>query len=67
MTLTQYICGNIIIHYRIISSTANSGWNNYYRRAGQRADPLQLESDHDYLIVGEFKDGGGGDYFQVCM
>ena len=51
---------------RIISTRRVSGWNNYYSRSDeQRASPLQLTSDQDYLMVGEFKESGGGDYLQV--
>ena len=51
---------------RIISNLYASGWGSYYRYPHQRADQVEeLQVSEDYMLVAEFKEGGGGDYIQV--
>lgn len=52
---------------RIITSSRASGWNNYYQRPEQKADLLHLERGEDYLLIAEYKEGGGYDYLQVSI
>ena len=35
------------------------------RFSEQRSDVFNLTEGEDYLLVGEFKEGGGGDHIQV--
>ena len=49
----------------ILSNPYPSGFNNFYRRSEQRAETLMLDEAEDYLLVAEFKEGGGDDYMQV--
>ena len=37
------------------------------RYSEQRSDVFNLTEEEDYLLVGEFKDAGGGDHLQVGM
>lgn len=54
-----------IYHFSIIGNPFPSGFNNFYRRSEQRAETLLLDEAEDYLLVAEFKEGGGNDYMQV--
>ena len=50
---------------RIAHNPYVSGWNNFVRFSEQRSDVFNLTEEEDYLLVGEFKEGGGGDHIQV--
>ena len=60
--LSRFICH---CFYRIISSPRATGFNNFFNNNNQKSVTLNLEEGEDYLLVGEFKEGGGQDYLRV--
>ena len=50
---------------RIAHNPYYSGWNNFVKFSEQRSDVFNLTEGEDYLLVGEFQEGGGEDYIQV--
>jgi len=50
---------------RIVDSTGVTGFENYGRYDNQRSEVKHLDHEESYLLVGEFKEGSGLDYFTV--
>ena len=48
-----------------IVSTTTTAYENYYYRPEQRSSKMALSSDSDYLLIAEYKEGGGADFIQV--
>ena len=65
MIVVAFIFSSNCPLFRIASNPYSSGWNNFARNLGQRSEVLNLTEGEDYLLVGELKEAGGGDYMQV--
>lgn len=65
MVLVGFIYSSNCPLFRIASNPYSSGWNNFARNLGQRSEVFNLTEGEDYLLVGELKEAGGGDYIQV--
>ena len=65
MVVVAFIFSSNCPLFRIASNPYSSGWNNFARNLGQRSEVLNLTEGEDYLLVGELKEAGGGDYIQV--
>ena len=67
MVVVAFIFSSNCPLFRIASNPYSSGWNNFARNLGQRSEVLNLTEGEDYLLVGELKEAGGGDYIQVSL
>ncbi len=51
--------------HSLLESPRATGFENYERWPHQKSESISLTHAQDYLLVGEFKEGGGGEYLTV--
>ena len=56
-----------IIICSLLESQFSTGFENYERYTNQRSESMMLNSATDYLLVGEYKEGGGAEYLTVSV
>lgn len=63
--LFEFLLCSFLLGNRIAGSPWATGWDVFDRYDEQQSEAFDLSAEEDYLLVGEFKEGGGEDYIQV--
>ncbi len=65
MNVQQFIAHEYNHTHSLLESPHATGFESYERWAHQKSESISLTHAQDYLLVGEFKEGGGGEYLTV--